>query len=344
MNDPRQQAILTFLASASPAVLGAGSADGAEIQPLPQGVWNFNYRVTVGGRAFVFKLYSTASGFKEGFITNSGETEYHILQRLDGQGIAPHPLHFGQAGAYPTLIYEYVPGDWFPYTDRATALLAGVYARLHSLPLQPGERYRQRDETPAGLLANIALNLARYTGRAEIPSGLRQRFASLAAAVRRYGEHLAAAPTPRAIVHTDPVASNIIAGDLLTAQEHVTLIDWQTPMIGDPAFDVWAFFSRAFSLWDAPAAPTPAQQALFHQTYQAQRPDPSLPERICQKAPFYLLQYALHCSGRYHDFLAGNLPAELTAGREANFEKYGAITPVILAECEESLVSAETHP
>lgn len=338
MSDPREQAIHTFLTSISPQILGLESAAGAEIQPLPQGVWNFNYRVSIGARAFVFKLYSTASGFKEGFITNSGETEYSILQRLDGQGIAPHPLYFGQAGAYPTLVYEYVPGDWFPYTDGATALLAGVYARLHSLPLQPEERYRQRDESPAGLLANIQVNLERYGGRDEIPPGLRQRFASLAAAVRRYGERLPNAPTPRAIVHTDPVASNIIAG------ERVTLIDWQTPMIGDPAFDVWAFFSRAFSLWDAPAAPTPAQQALFHQAYQALRPDPSLPERIRQKAPFYLLQYALHCSGRYHDFRAGKLPAELTAGREANFEKYGAITPVILAECEESLVSAQTHP
>jgi aminoglycoside phosphotransferase (APT) family kinase protein len=332
LNPAHQASIQAYIASASPALFDLERVEQVFITPLPQGVWNFNYRVEINGRPFVFKLYSSDRGSADSVTTNSGSVEYCALRLVEPLQIAPRPVCFEGTASQPLLVYEFVEGEWFPYTDQATLQMAEVYSKLHSIQAEVCQGFREHDETPPAMLENIRRVFERYQAREDIPERFKARFMDYIQAVASRSYYANILPGPRVLLHADAVASNIIAG------KRVYLIDWQTPMIGDPVYDIWAFFSKAFSLWNTQLSPSPAQKQLFLQTYLAARPDPDLVERLVRKTPFYLLQYGLHCSRRYFDFRSGLLPVELTRGRETNFEQYGRISQVILDEIEETLV------
>lgn len=129
---------------------------------------------------------------------------------------------------------------------------------------------------------------------------------------------------PKSLVHTDPVPSNFILG------EKISLIDWQRPIISYPAFDVWAFLSKPYNLWDLSETLTNEQKELFLKKYLELRYDPTLVERIKQKEPLYLLQLGLYCLIRYSDYKSGKIAEDVLKGRGANFERYGRTKEVIL--------------
>ncbi len=249
--------------------------------------------------------------------------------------IAPRPILLDDTGQFsgrPVLIYEYAAGTMLNFSDEVMVKVAEIYSKLHALDVSEEKSFRIRDETPAGLMRDIEKRFAIYESRDDVSPQEAQYF-------RRYVElsrvHIAAnilQTCPMALIHADPVPSNFVVGPKLV------LIDWQTPMIGDSAYDIWAFTADAFTLWDSDTSPTPAQKALFRETYLALRGDRTLEERIILKEPLYLLQYGLHCAIRYHDYKSNKIPAPLIAGREANYEKYGQTTEIILERLHKILV------
>lgn len=335
MNNEKEIELEKYLQSLDPDILGIDRISGVKISALPQGVWNFNYLVEIDKKKFVFKLYPPDPGGKSLLISNSGQVEFLSLRLVEGLGIAPKPVLFADAGQfskYPILIYEYLEGkDLAAFSNDAMTEIAGIYIKLHSLDIEGIDFLRERSETLTGLLADVEGRFAHYKNRADIDPIYIKRFGELVDKAKRHVAAIKIEACPKSLIHADPVPSNIIVG------QKICLIDWQTPMIGDPVFDIWAFISEAFSLWDLDAPPTEEQKKLFIETYQALREDATLEARLRSKEPLYLLQYGLHCSTRYYDYRSRRLPADLIEGRQANFEKYLCTTDVIIARLEEIL-------
>lgn len=329
MSHEKETWIKNSVKSLDPHILGVDKIESIEISPLPQGVWNFNYLVEINKKKFVFKLCPSGASSVEGMIGNSGWVEFSALRLVESLGIAPKPVLFADANQfskYPILIYEYVEGEELAaFSNDAVTEIAGIYSKLHSLDIEGIDFIRERDETSTELLTGIERSFARYKDRADIDSTYIERFGEFIDKARKRMAGIKIAACPRALIHADPVPSNIIVG------QKIFLIDWQALMIGDPVFDIWAFMSEAFSLWDLDVTLTEKQKRLFIKTYQVLRKDATLEARLDLKAPLYLLQYGLHCSTRYYDYKSRRLSADLIEGRQANFEKYRRTTDVIVA-------------
>lgn len=335
MNNEKEAELRKFVKSLDPHILGVDKIESIKISILPKGVWNFNYLVGINKKKFVFKLCPPGSSSVEGMIGNSGWIEFSALRLVEGLGIAPKPVLFADAGQfsrYPVLIYQYVEGkELAAFSNNAVAEIARIYSKIHSLDIEGIDFLRRRSETPAKLLADIEKSFAHYENRADIDPTYLERFGEFIDKAKKRMAEIKIKACPKSLIHADPVPSNFIVG------QKIFLIDWQTPMIGDPVFDIWAFMSKAFSLWDLDAPPTEEQKRLFIKTYQSLREDQALEARLNLKEPLYLLQYGLHCSTRYYDYKSRKLSADLIEGRQANFEKYLRTTDVIIARLEEIL-------
>lgn len=330
--------ITDFIYSLAPQALGLNSIEDIQISSLPQGVWNFIYRVDINHKSFVFKIIPPAKSIVAGMIDNSGQGEFEALQTLEPLHLSPTPVLFVESGGqfqYPVLIYEFVTGERMSsFNDRLMERAAEIFSRIHTLNITPFEkRFRHRSETPESLLLDLKAAYERFVQRNDIVPDHRHLFSLYISRLPQTDVFMERADRyPLSLIHADPVPGNFIL-----QKEKVFIIDWQTPMIGDPAYDVWAFLADPFTLWDCLEPPTETQKQIFIQTYLKNRPDPTLLDRIRIKEPYYLLKYGLHCSNRYHDFRFKKIPQEQVRGKEINFRKYGATANIILARLAELL-------
>jgi len=333
MGNDKKTELKKYIKSLDPNILGFHKIMTLKIHTLPQGVWNFNYMAEINKKKFVFKLYPPGASSVEGMTGNSGWIEFSALKLVEGLGIAPKPVLFADAdqfSKYPVLIYEYVEGEELAaFSNDAVIEIAKIYNKIHSLDIEGIGFLRERSETPTKLLADIESSFAHYRNRTDISQAYIKRFGEFIDRARKRTVGMKIDACPKSLIHADPVPSNFIVG------QQIFLIDWQTPMIGDPVFDIWAFMSKAFSMWDLDAPPTEKQKKLFIKTYQVLRKDATLEARLNSKEPLYLLQYGLHCCTRYYDYKSKRLPADLIEGRQTSFERYGHTTDIIIARLEE---------
>lgn len=333
--------IIHYINTLSPALLDVEAVSNVTVSNLPQGVWNLNYLAQINDKKFVLKVYQNWPRTRSMFTANSGRREFETLKLLEGLNIAPKPILFDNRGTLAgrdLMIYEYATGNTLTYSDRVMVEAAGVYAKLHSLNPDRAAFLQRRDESLLALMTGIKLKYVHYVRRGDIPPTLQAQFARY---IERSEKHIAGQKSgayPQSIIHADPVAGNVIVAPSTALEDSkLILIDWQTVMIGDPAFDIWAFTSAPFALWDLDATPSEDQRDLFRQTYLSLQNDPTLEERIALKEPLYLLEYGLHLSTRYYDYKSGNMPPLALIGREANFEKYGPNAEVALESLRELL-------
>ncbi|MCP4543178.1 MAG: aminoglycoside phosphotransferase family protein [Chloroflexi bacterium] len=326
-----------YVKTLDPVALGITKADIDDIQvaDLPKGVWSFSYWVRIGPKQFVFKVHPPLAANKGLLLENSGLAEFLSLKRIVHLDIAPQPILFDDTGKLfgrPVLIYEYARGTMLTFSDQAMVKVAEIYSKLHTLDVSEEKSFRIRDETLIGLMRDVEERFAIYENRDDVSPQQAQHFCQYVEMTKVHIAGKDLGTCPMALIHADPTPSNFVVGP------QVVLIDWQTPMIGDPAYDIWAFTSDAFTLWDSDRSPTPAQKALFRDTYLTLREDQTFGERMILKEPLYLLQYGLHCAIRYCDYESGKIPPHLVKGREANYEKYRQTRDIILARLREILV------
>jgi len=134
------------------------------------------------------------------------------------------------------------------------------------------------------------------------------------------------------LLHTDLVPSNFIQG-----KNSLLIIDWQSPRFGDAAFDVWAFCSDAFTLWDLKKGMSKEEKEAFLRAYLSCRSDHGLPARLKAKAPLFCLNLGLYYLERFADYRDGRLPESIVRGKEELFQRYGRVMDACLRESEEAI-------
>ena len=305
--------------------------DNIEFLSIPQGIWNFNYLVKINHRKLVFKLYPQNERLNEGlFFKNSGEKEFQTLKffELEHLDIAPKAVLFDDRCTvleYPALIYEYVEGKNLSFTDSNVKQVAQAFAKLHKLSIPDSDFLLERTEDRNSLINRIEEIRDEYQRKYGETNPDLQFFADCLEKVRKKSPETIAFEYPKSIIHTDPVPGNFIING-----NHLTIIDWQNPMIGDPGFDIWLFLSEAFNLWDSEYTLTQKQKQIFLQEYLRLRNDTSLIDRMQSKSIFYLLEFGLHCLLRYSDYSTKNLPQKIINSRETQFEKYRKSKEIVI--------------
>ncbi|MEM4389077.1 MAG: aminoglycoside phosphotransferase family protein [Candidatus Micrarchaeia archaeon] len=302
-----------------------GSIDSIAV--LPGGIWNDSYLVEACGKRYVAKLYLPR--IPAAFYGNSGWVEWRTLGFLEPLGIAPKPVLFSAALGRHLLVYEFVEGKTGRLRGRFLRLAARLLGRLHAIKPSESTRFvARRNDSIQALRAQIRARINRLDKKMPEHGDL-LRFKHLLQCLPQ----TSSPPYSPSLLHTDPVPSNFIQGKKLI------LIDWQSPRFGDAAFDVWAFCSDAFQLWDLRRGMSRAEKRAFLRTYLSHHHDGTLPARLQAKAPLFALNLGLYYLERFTDFVEGRLAEEMTRGKEKLFGRYERVKDACLRELENYLTA-----
>jgi thiamine kinase-like enzyme len=185
----------------------------ATVEPLGGGITNRNFKVEVGGEAFVLRI----GGKDTGLLGIDRSAEHGASRVAAGLGLAPEVVAFLEPEGY--LVTRYVEGEGGrPAVDRVAAALR----RLHDGPPMPGrfDSFRVVEAYRAAALGH----------RASVPP-VYERAHDLALLVERRRRGAPLRPC-----HNDLLSANFIDDG-----ERLWLVDWEYAGMGDPFFDLGNF-------------------------------------------------------------------------------------------------------
>jgi thiamine kinase-like enzyme len=182
------------------------------VDTLGGGITNHNFKVVVGGEAFVLRI----GGNDTALLGIDRTVELEASRNAAGLGIGPEVVMFLEPEGY--LVTRFVPGETGLVTVEEAAL---VLRRLHRGPPIAGRFDSFRVvETYASTAAEAGV---------EPPAAFAEAKLLADRIEERRGEHVV---TP---CHNDLLAANFIHG------ERLWVVDWEYAGMGDPAFDLANF-------------------------------------------------------------------------------------------------------
>ena len=185
----------------------------ARVEPLGGGITNRNFKVSVGGEAFVLRI-----GGKDTELLGIDRAAEHAASRVAAElGLAPEVVAFVEPEGY--LVTRYVDGEVGRVdVERVGALLR----RLHRGPALASrfDCFRVVEVYRATALERGAAVPSAYERAKELAGRIERRRAGVT-------------PCP---CHNDLLNANFIAGD-----ERLWIVDWEYAGMGDPFFDLGNF-------------------------------------------------------------------------------------------------------
>jgi len=210
------------LAAAIRAVPGWAGRPPARVTPLPGGITNRNFRVEVGGAAYVVRL----PGKDTALLGIDRTAEWEATRAAALAGVAPEPVAFlPEHGVLVTrfLDAEPLPADALAREDILTPVVTAIRT-LHAMP-PIASRFSP-------------FRVVREYGRIATDRGVPAP-AAYAAALARAGEierACQARPAPPTPCHNDLLAANF-----LLRPGRVFIVDYEYAGMGDPFFDLGNF-------------------------------------------------------------------------------------------------------
>lgn len=244
---------------------GLGLSAGTQISlaPLGQGEYNQNFLFwhPLTGQKLVLRV-NTGSQMH---LADQIEYEFFALQELETSGRTPRPLFCDgtkSKQAQGILVMEWLPGRPLNYqTDMAAA--AEILADIHSVPVRPDTKLLR----PANPLLSIygeCLEMAAQYFHWEQADGT---VCGLLESMIREGARLTeneAGDAPRCIVNTELNSGNF----LINRPGQVSyLIDWEKPILSEPAQDLAHFLAPTTTLWKTETALTAEEIHDFADSY-----------------------------------------------------------------------------
>lgn len=278
------------------APLGIPAGCKLNVSVLGQGEYNLNYLFThpVSGEKLVLRI-NTGSQMH---LENQISYEFSALEGLVPSGRTPKPV-----ACYPEqgmLVMEYLPGLALRYeTDMKTA--ARILADIHSTPIPASSRL-VRPEAPALAIYQECLEMVQhyYDWEAANP----QVISLLKTLVAEIGKLPLSAPSdaPACMVNTELNSGNFLINE--GGQSY--LVDWEKPLISEPAQDLGHFLAPTTTFWKTDVILTPEQVKQFANDYMAavgNRMDCStLPARLPLYFTVTCLRGVTWCAMAYREY------------------------------------------
>jgi thiamine kinase-like enzyme len=185
----------------------------ARLEPLGGGITNRNFKVSVGGEAFVLRI-----GGKDTELLGIDREAEHAASRIAAElGLAPEVVGFVEPEGY--LVTRFVEGE----VGRVDVEQVGrALARLHAGPAFPArfDSFRVVEVYRATALERGVAVPAAYDRAKEVAGAIERRRAGVA-------------PRP---CHNDLLNANFIDDG-----ERSWIVDWEYAGMGDPFFDLGNF-------------------------------------------------------------------------------------------------------
>lgn len=198
----------------------AGAAD-LKVTPLDGGITNRNYRIDIGGEAFVLRI----AGANSDLLGINREYEYAANLAAGKVGVSPEVFHFIRPEGY--LVTRFIPGRPVPLDEmrrpEAIRRAMQVVRKIHSMPVIPGTFNVFQVITDYSAIAR------RY--QVVFPGDFDQLIEYLQVA----GQALQFQPQSAQPCHNDLLNANFLLDDRLY------VLDWEYAGMGDIFFDLANF-------------------------------------------------------------------------------------------------------
>jgi Ser/Thr protein kinase RdoA (MazF antagonist) len=292
---------------------------------LAQGEYNLNYLLETSRGRLVLRI-NTASQMK---IENQIAYEYNALKLLSNSNVTPKPYYLDDGKKiipFGLLVMEYLPGNPLDYSTDLQAA-AQTFARIHGLPLKESEtKFLVKDPGPFAGIYNEAFELLdTYFGcpeaNPEVKRALEQVL--LAAEEKKKFEHYLLQEPWLTVINTEVNSHNFIVN-----QEHdkdtCHLIDWEKPILGEPAQDLSMFLIPTTTLWKRNYRLTLEEEKQFLKEYLLHLPqDPyanTLMDRVQAFKFFNLLRAISWCAMAWTEYTKPGRPLmNLDTFKKINF-------------------------
>lgn len=275
--------------------LGIPAGRSLEFAVLGQGEYNLNYVFTHPHtqKKYVLRINTGSQMHLEDQIGY----EYAALEYLAPSGRTPKPVY-----CYPQqkmLVMEYLPGRALQYeTDMDIA--SRILADIHSTPV-PEDCRLLRPLYPAQAIYDECLEMVQHYFSWE------DRDPQVCELLRQLIHEIGKLPlkavsdAPACMVNTE-----LNSGNFLIDGENSHLVDWEKPLISEPAQDLGHFLSPSATYWKTDVILTPEQVKDFVRKYVKAVDGRMDCSTLSQRLPLYFMVNCLRgvtwCAMAYREY------------------------------------------
>ena len=231
---------------------------------LGQGEYHVNYRFAhpETGHEYVLRV-NTGSQMH---LSDQIGYEYRALRLLEPTGRTPKVRYVdGSRTALPwgVLVMDYLPGRALDYhTD--LPLAAQILADIHKLPV-PADCGLIAPQRPlAAMVEECRAMVQVYFDFPDRNPCTEQGLRAMLDSLSPWGEGDPFSTAPRAIINTELNSGNFLING--PGQPNY-LVDWEKPLLADPAQDLGHFLAPTTTFWKTDCILTPAEREAFTTAY-----------------------------------------------------------------------------
>ena len=212
-----------------------------------QGEYNQNWRFThpVSGKELLLRVNFGS----QMHLADQIGYEYHALKLLEKSGRTPKALYVDGTRTIAKqgiLVMEVLPGHALDYATEL-GLAAEILADIHSIPLPENEVTLQRPSHPlSAMLEECEEMFAVFVKSAEAAAEQKNMIRHLLDLGRQKISRIRDESPLQSIINTELNNTNFLING---AGEANYLIDWEKPLIGDPAQDLGHFLAPTTTFW-----------------------------------------------------------------------------------------------
>ncbi|MBB6445600.1 aminoglycoside phosphotransferase family protein [Bacillus benzoevorans] len=272
-----------------------------EVRFLAQGEYNINFTLDSSPNTYVFRVNTGSQMENE----NQIRYEYDSIKYLEPSGVTPKVFFVDDSLSffpYGILIMEFLEGEPLRY-ERDLSKAAAIFSRIHSVDVQHDTHFKVEDRIFSDRIKEGERLLANIWDSPHVSSEVKTFFAQFLewAKVNRSKEQYFIDEPWHVINNTEVNSHNFIIG-----KEKSYLIDWEKPVISDPAQDLTQFIAPTTTLWKTDYLLSEEEKDLFLRTYMEglKGEDQNIRDRVQLYTPYLYLRALAWCAYafvEYHD-------------------------------------------
>ena len=275
--------------------LGFPTGTPLHFSPLGQGEYNTNYTFAhPTGQKLVLRI-NTGSQMH---LDDQIGYEFSALKNLEPSNRTPKPLFFNSS--MNCLVMEHLPGRPLQYeTDLPVA--AEIFADIHALPIPRDCRLLEPKNPLKAIVEECRQMVSHYYSWDQADPTVVRLLETLEQEIS--SKNLSApAGIRKCIVNTEVNSGNF----LINPQGRSYLIDWEKPLISEPAQDLGHFLVPTTTFWKTDVILTPEEIQHFVSCYRQAVAGRFETESLMERLPLYFTVTCLRgvtwCAMAYREY------------------------------------------
>lgn len=264
-----------------------------EVTFLAQGEYNINFLLQTAAQKYVFRV-NTGSQLQ---LTNQIKYEFDSLKVLEKSGVTPRAFFVDDTRSffdYGILIMEFLKGEPLQY-DRDLHKAAHIFSKIHSLPIEKNNHFIVEDKLFQARIEEGERLLANVWDSPFVAKEVKFIFDKLLDWTKaNLDKEQYFLENPWHVINNTEVNSH----NFIISNEHSYLIDWEKPVISDPAQDLTQFMAPTTTLWKTDYLLSKDEKDAFFQTYVngLTSGDNHIRDRVHLYTPYLLLRALGWCA------------------------------------------------